>query len=278
MPVEAQHSIFDAVILGIIQGLTEFLPVSSSGHLEIGKVLLNSSDSDSLLMTIVLHAATALSTVFVFRAEIAAIIAGLFRFKWNEDWQFAAKIVLSMIPAVFVGLFAEDWINALFDKNMLLVGAMLLLTGALLLLADRAKDTSKDVSFPNSLLIGISQAIAILPGVSRSGATISTAVLLGIDRMKAAKFSFLMVIPLIFGAMAKKLLDGGPLTGDATSLIVGFCVAFATGVIACKWMLALVKNCKLWWFSLYCFVVGALAIGHHLVSSGSVPTDVPVTP
>jgi len=265
-------ALMEAVVLGVIQGLTEFLPVSSSGHLEIGKEMLGSDleGEESLLMTIVLHAATALSTMIVFYKDILSILRGLFAFKWNEDWQFAAKIVLSMIPAVIVGLTMEDWIESQFNGNLLLVGAMLLVTGALLFLADRARDTDKAVSFPNALVIGISQAIAILPGVSRSGATISTAVLLGIDRMKAARFSFLMVIPLIFGLMAKKLL-GGDLTvadGQVLPLVVGFVVALVTGVLACRWMIALVKNCQLWWFSAYCFIVGAISIGYHLMQAG----------
>lgn len=267
-------ALMEAVVLGVIQGLTEFLPVSSSGHLEIGKVVLGSNleGEESLLMTIVLHAATALSTMVVFYKDIVSIVRGLFAFKWNEDWQFAAKIVLSMIPAVIVGLTMEDWIESQFNGNLLLVGVMLLVTGALLFLADRARDTEKDVSFPSALLIGISQAIAILPGISRSGATISTAVLLGIDRMKAAKFSFLMVIPLIFGLIAKKLLSDEFTVAGAQSLplIAGFVAAFVTGVVACKWMISLVKNCQLWWFSAYCFIVGAIAIGYQLTQAGGV--------
>ena len=265
-------AVMEAIVLGVIQGLTEFLPVSSSGHLEIGKELLNSNlaGEDSLEMTIVLHAATALSTMVVFYKDIASIIRGLFAFKWNEDWQFAAKIVLSMIPAVIVGLTMEDWIESQFNGNLLLVGSMLLVTGALLFLADRARETGKGVSFPNALVIGISQAIAILPGISRSGATISTAVLLGIDRMKAARFSFLMVVPLIFGLMAKKLLSGGFTVADAqvVPLTAGFVAALVTGVLACKWMIALVKNCQLWWFSVYCFIVGVVAIGYELTLAG----------
>ena len=267
-------------ILGVIQGLTEFLPVSSSGHLEIGKAILGmgeeqAGEGDGLMMTIVLHAATAFSTVVVFYKDIASIVRGLFSFRWNEDWQFAGKVVLSMIPAAIVGLKFKDQIEGLFDGNLLLVGFMLLLTGALLLLADRAKDTGKQVSYLNALVIGISQAIAILPGISRSGATISTGVLLGIDRMKAARFSFLMVIPLIFAANAKELLDAsqegtiGQL--DFVPLTVGFLFAFVSGVLACKWMIALVKNCQLWWFSAYCFIVGAIAIAYSLTMAPATP-------
>ena len=202
-------SVIEAVILGIIQGLTEFLPVSSSGHLEIAKFLFNDGKlpKDSLLITVVLHAATALSTIVIFRKDIVEIFKGLFQFKWNEESKYSLKIVLSMIPAAIIGLFYNDAIEMLYDGQVKLVGFMLLITGILLFLADRAKVTEKGVSFSSSLIIGLSQAIAILPGISRSGATISTSVLLGIDRGKAARFSFLMVLSLIFGVVVKKLKD-----------------------------------------------------------------------
>ncbi|MFK7738667.1 MAG: undecaprenyl-diphosphate phosphatase [Pirellulaceae bacterium] len=264
--------ILKALVLGVVQGLTEFLPVSSSGHLEISKILLGSkaTDDESLMMTVVLHAATALSTVIVFRKEIAEILLGLLKFKWNEDWQFAAKIILSMIPAVAVGLLLEDQIESLFGGQLVLVGCMLVVTAALLWMADKAKNTDKDVSFPNAFWIGIAQAIAILPGISRSGATISTSVLLGIDRMKAAKFSFLMVIPLILGKMAKDILSGdlASQSSQLLPLLAGFVAALVTGVIACKWMISLVRNCQLWWFSLYCLAVGLIAVGCGLFSPG----------
>ncbi len=273
-------NLLEPVILGIIQGLTEFLPVSSSGHLEIGKIILDQDmeAGESMLMTVVLHAATALATMVVFYKDIGEILGGLLKFKWNEDAQFAAKIVLSMIPAAFVGLVFDKQIEALFSGNLLLVGAMLIVTGVLLFLADRSTSTDKDVSFLHAGIIGVAQAIAILPGISRSGATISTSVLLGIDRMKAAKFSFLMVVPLILGKMAKDLLDGGftGLGGQGVPLVVGFIAAFLTGIIACKWMLALVKNCQLWWFSLYCFVIGAIAIGYHVLGPMNANSIAPV--
>ena len=265
-----------AIILGIIQGLTEFLPVRSSGHLEIGKAILGPGldAEDSMMMTVVLHAATALSTVVVFRKEIFSILGGLFQFKWNEDTQFCAKIIVSMIPAVVVGLALEKQIKSLFqgEKALLLVGAMLFVTGILLFLAGRAKNTSKSVGFLESIIIGISQAIAILPGISRSGATISTSVLLGVDRDRAAKFSFLMVVPLIMGKMAKDILDGALTAGGSPPLplVLGFIAAFLTGIIACKWMIALVKNCQLLWFSIYCFIVGAIAIVYGLFFAPSV--------
>ena len=195
----------DAIILGIIQGLTEFLPVSSSGHLELGKAILGDDlvQEESLLFTVVLHFATALSTIVVFRKDIWEIIRGLLQFKWNEESQFSVKIIISMLPAVFVGLFFEKQLESFFGGNVRFVGFMLIITAVLLYFADKAKDTDKKVSLGNAFLVGISQAIAMLPGISRSGATISTSVLLGVDKSKAARFSFLMVVPLIFGKIAK---------------------------------------------------------------------------
>jgi len=275
--------ILKALVLGIIQGLTEFLPVSSSGHLELAKWIMqdDSVAEESMLMTVVLHAATALSTMVIFRKEIGEILQGLWQFVRNffryvggrslvvndETW-FSLKIILSMIPAVIVGLLFEEQLEALFNKNILLVGLMLILTGLLLFLADRAKNTNKTVSFPAALIIGISQAIAILPGISRSGATISTSVLLGIDRERAARFSFLMVVPLIFGKIAKDILDGAftESTTDLMPLIVGFIAAFFTGLFACKLMIGLVKSSKLKYFSFYCFAVAIVSIIVYLAT------------
>jgi undecaprenyl-diphosphatase len=252
-----------AAVLGIIQGITEFLPVSSSGHLELAKFFLGdtSAGEESLLMTIVLHAATALSTLFVFRKDIYDIVRGLFEFRSNESWRFSLQIILSMVPAAFVGLFFEDYIEQLFAQQIPLVAAMLVITGLLLFLADRAQATEKAVSYPNALLIGIAQAIAILPGISRSGATISTSVLLGIDRAKAARFSFLMVVPLILGKMAKDLLDGEfAHSPQLLELSIGFVAAFLTGLLACTWMIKLVKKSQLRYFAVYCFTVAIIAM------------------
>ncbi|MBC2844302.1 undecaprenyl-diphosphatase UppP [Winogradskyella flava] len=256
--------IIDAIILGIIQGLTEFLPVSSSGHLELGKAILgdNSIPEESLMFTVVLHFATALSTIIVFRKDILDIIKGILKFEWNEDLQFLSKIVISMIPAVVVGVFFEEQLEQLFSGNILLVGCMLIVTAILLFFADKAKNTNKKVSFSNAFIIGISQAIAMLPGISRSGATISTSVLLGNDKTKAARFSFLMVVPLIFGKIAKDVV-GGELTYDAsnfTALSIGFIAAFVSGLFACTWMIKLVKQSKLSYFAFYCIIVGVIAI------------------
>ncbi len=257
-------SLLEAIILGIIQGLTEFLPVSSSGHLELVKTIQGQelSGGSSMMMTVVLHFATALSTVVVFRKDIIKIVKGLFQFKLNDDFLFSIKIILSMIPAAIVGVLYDDIIESFFGGQVLLVGLMLIVTGLLLFLADRAKNTVRDISTKNALIIGIAQAIAILPGISRSGATIGTSVILGVDREKAARFSFLMVVPLIFGKMAKDLFSSEFTTEDVsiTVISVGFIAAFITGIVACTWMISLVKKSKLSYFSFYCFAVGLIAI------------------
>jgi len=257
--------LLEAIILGIIQGLTEFLPVSSSGHLELAKIFMHDVQED-MTMTVVLHFATALSTCFIFRKDIAQIFRGLFQFKNNSEFQFSAKIILSMIPAAIVGLLYDDIIEGFFSGQILLVGCMLLVTGIILFIADKAKTTDKEVTFTQSLIIGVSQAIAILPGISRSGATISTSVLLGIDREKAARFSFLMVVPLIFGKIAKDLLSDEFVLEKSQLLFlgVGFIFAFFTGLLACKWMIKLVKSTSLYYFSIYCFVVGITAIVYSI--------------
>lgn len=261
----------DAIILGIIQGLTEFLPVSSSGHLELGKAILgdDSIPEESLLFTVVLHFATALSTIVVFRKDVWDILRGLLQLNWNDETQFSLKIIVSMVPAVFIGLFFEEQLEAFFGGNIRFVGFMLLITALLLYFADKAKDTDKKVSFPNAFIVGISQAIAMLPGISRSGATISTSVLLGVDKTKAARFSFLMVVPLIFGKIGKDVLSGDlAFSGDHTlPMIAGFGAAFIAGLAACTWMIQLVKKSKLSYFAVYCLIVGLIAVTYGLWAS-----------
>ncbi|MFA7444359.1 MAG: undecaprenyl-diphosphate phosphatase [Flavobacteriaceae bacterium] len=266
--------IIKALIIGIVQGLTEFLPVSSSGHIVIAQEILGlqHGEEENLLFAIVLHFATALSTIVVFRKDILQIFQGLFQFKWNEEFKFALKIVLSMIPAALVGILLKDTLEELFS-NLRLVGFMLLITATLLFIADKARNTGKDISFKDSFIIGVAQAFAaLLPGISRSGSTISTSILLGDDKSKAARFSFLMVLPLILGATLKMYLDARE-EGSTSALadfefmplFVGFLAAFISGLIACKWMIDFVKKAKLKYFSFYCTIVGAFVIVYTFV-------------
>lgn len=259
----------EAIILGIIQGLTEFLPVSSSGHLELAKHLLgnNSVPEEGMMFTVVVHFATALATMVIYRHEVIHIIKGLFQFKKNEEFQFSLRILISMIPAALVGLLFEDEIENLFTGNVLLVGAMLLVTGFLLFFANNAKPGNREVSRKDAIIIGLAQAIAILPGISRSGATISTSVLLKVDRERAARFSFLMVVPLIFGKILKDIMDGALSAGtpDSMNLLLAFGAAFITGLWACNWMIDIVKKFNLNFFALYCFAIGIFSIASEIL-------------
>ncbi len=256
-------SFFEALILGIIQGLTEFLPVSSSGHLEIGSYLLELEASNNLLFAIIVHGATALSTVIVFRHTIIELLKGLLAFKWNDETQFISKIALSMIPVGVVGVLYEKEIEALFSGNILFVGSMLAITGILLMLTHFAKEKEGKVTFLKSFIIGLAQAIAILPGISRSGATISTALLLGVEKGNAAKFSFLMVLPPILGATLLKAIayiKAPEIAADISglALITGFIAAFISGWLACTWMIKIVKRGKLIYFAYYCLAVAGI--------------------
>jgi len=255
---------FEALILGLIQGLTEFLPVSSSGHLEIGKVLLNVEVKESLTFTVIVHFATVLSTITVFSKEIKKLFAGLFQFKWNEETKYISKILVSMIPVLFIGLMFRDEVESLFSGNLLLVGSALLLTALLLISTQLVKPGKKKIPFLDALLMGIAQAIATVPGISRSGATIATGLLLKNERSNVAKFSFLMVlIPVIGAALLDFLsMSSSPSeTGVATgSLIIGFLAAYLSGYLACTWMINLVKKGKLYWFAIYCAIVGIISI------------------
>lgn len=258
---------FQALILGIIQGLTEFLPVSSSGHLEIGNVLLGVQTKENLLFAVVVHAATAASTIVVFRRDIASIFKDLLTFRWNESYSYALKILISMIPVGVIGILFEDDIEAFFSGDLLLVGCCLLFTAVLLTFTYFKKSGDQPVGFVSGLVIGLAQAIAIMPGISRSGATIATALLLGVEKSHAARFSFLMVLIPILGAASLKLKDFFEPTATAPletigvlPLIVGFLAAFISGFIACKWMIDIVKRGKLIYFGIYCALVGMIAI------------------
>lgn len=257
------NEIWEAIILGIVQGLTEFLPVSSSGHIEIARYVLGDSSTgeQSLIMTVVLHFATALATIYVFRSEVRELLFKGLTFKDQEDSRYLLYLLISLIPAALVGFFFEEAIEAMFAQDLLLVGSALIVTAILLVLADRSKVSGRGVESWSAFIIGVAQAVAIVPGISRSGATIATSVLLKIDRERAARFSFLMVVPLIFGKVARDLLFGewGVLPAFAP-LTIGFIFAFFTGVLACIWMISLVKRAKLRYFGYYCVLVGLTCI------------------
>ena len=256
--------IVDAIILGVIQGLTEFLPVSSSGHLEIGREILNADllASENLLFTIILHFATAISTIIIFKDDIVSLIKGSIDNSINGNHKYLFKIIISMIQAVLIGLFYEEEIERLFTGNITLVGSMLIITGILLLLTKVSKEKRHQISYSHSFIVGLSQAFAIIPGISRSGATICTSLLLGNNKKQSAQFSFLMVIPLIFGKIIKDLFGDNVDFNDIDYIvyIFGFLSAFVTGLFACKLMLKIVKNNNLNIFSAYCIVLGIISI------------------
>ncbi|HPX59195.1 MAG TPA: undecaprenyl-diphosphate phosphatase [Bacteroidales bacterium] len=256
--------VWEAIILGIIQGLTEFLPVSSSGHLAIGNAILNVEGNNNLLFAVSVHAATVLSTIVILRKEVAELFKGFFLFKWNDSTQYLFKIALSMIPVMIIGLFFKDFIEAIFGSGLLIVGCCLLLTSLLLTFAYFAKPRQKEkIGWWDALIIGIAQAIAVLPGLSRSGSTIATGILLGNKKESVAKFSFLMVIIPILGEafldIKDYLLMPNPTDIAPISLISGFLAAFIVGCIACKWMINIVKRGKLIYFAVYCLLAAILS-------------------
>ena len=258
---------YEALLLGILQGLTEFLPISSSGHLEIASYILKTNPSENLIFTVVVHIATAISIIYIFRKNIIEIIKGLIQFK-KEQIDFVLKILISSVPVGIIGVLFEKEIESFFTGNIVLVGYMLLVTAALLFFTYFKKDDSKkDISYTDAIIIGLAQALAILPGISRSGSTISMALLLNIDREKATKFSFLMVLVPIFGILIIKSIKGFSEISETSNLIlfessyiIGFLSALLSGVFACKIMLKIVKESKLIYFSAYCLLVGSIGI------------------
>ena len=261
----------DALWLGLIQGLTEYLPVSSSGHLEIANTLLGIKGSDNLVFAVLVHAATVCSTLVVLRKEIVNLFCGLFRFRWNDETQYVAKILLSMIPVGIVGVFFKDTVESFFGNGLLVVGIMLLVTALLLTFAYRAKPRKKDsISYRDAFVIGLAQACAVLPGLSRSGTTIATGLLLGDKKEQVARFSFLMVIIPILGEAFLDLVGGEFSPAESglsvTAMLVGFLAAFVSGCAACKWMLKLVQNGRLVWFALYCALMAVFCIVHALTA------------
>ena len=258
-----------ALILGLIQGLTEYLPVSSSGHLAIGQALFGLEDGEAnLTFTVLLHIATVLSTVVILWSEIVWIIKDLFKWKWNEGTQYVVNILISMIPVAIVGLFFKDKIEEVFGSGLLIVGIMLIVTATLLTFSYFAKPRQKEhISPVHAFVIGIAQACAVMPGLSRSGSTIATGLLLGNKKEKLAQFSFLMVIPPILGEALLDIKDifevgfSEAMSGlSPAAALVGFLAAFISGCFACKWMINIVKKGKLIWFAVYCFIVGGIAI------------------
>ncbi len=257
----------EALILGILQGLTEYLPVSSSGHLAIGSALFGIEGEDNLTFTIVVHVATVLSTLVILWKEINWIFRGLFKFQMNEETRYVVNIIISMIPIGIIGVFFKDYVEDIFGSGLLVVGCMLLITALLLTYSYYAKPRPKEkISMKDAFIIGLAQACAVLPGLSRSGSTIATGLILGNKKESLAQFSFLMVIPPILG---EALLDGMKIVKDASvagaeistlSLIVGFLAAFISGCIACKWMINIVKKGKLIYFGIYCAIAGILTI------------------
>ena len=258
---------YEALILGIVQGLTEFLPISSSGHLEIASYILKTNPSENLMFTVVVHIATAISIIYVFRKDINEIINGLTQFK-KEEVDFILKILISSVPVGVVGVLFEKEVESFFTGNIVLVGSMLLITAALLFFTYFKKDDSKkNISYTDAIAIGLAQALAILPGISRSGSTISMALLLNVNREKATKFSFLMVLVPIFGILILKSIKGFTEISETSNLILfessyvfGFISALFSGVFACKMMLKIVKESKLIYFSAYCLLVGSIGI------------------
>lgn len=257
--------IFESMILGAVQGLTEFLPVSSSGHLQLAKALLGVELEENLTFDIALHAATVLSTVVVLWSEIWWLVKGVFSRGMNDEKSYFLKLVVSMIPIGIVGLMLGDYIDAVLSSEyvMLVVGGMLLLTSALLSFAYYARPRQKEsISYRDAFIIGVGQAVAAMPGLSRSGTTIATGILLGNKKSAVATFSFLMVLAPIMGQALLDIIDGGfAIEGVATApLIAGFVTAFVVGCLACKYMINIVKKGKLIWFAAYCAVVGVVAI------------------
>ncbi len=257
-------TVVDAIILGIVQGLTEFLPISSSGHIELGSALLKIPTKNNLLFSVVVHGATCLSTIVVFRKDLGLLLKDLFQLK-KDATDYTFNLIISAVPVAIIGLAYDKEIEGFFNGEILLVGFMLLITGLFLAMTYYAPQRTGKVTLGRSLLIGLSQTVAILPGISRSGATISTALLLGVEKEKAARFSFLMVIIPIMGGSVLKLLDffKNPEMAEGISqqvLVFGFLSAFISGLVACKWMISIIKKGKLIYFAFYCFVVGSIAI------------------
>ncbi len=265
-------TVFEAFILGMLQGLTEFLPVSSSGHIQIGAFLFNINTSENLMFTVMVHGATVLSTIIVFRKEILKIIRGVFKFSYNEETKFFFFILVSMIPVGIVGVFFKSQVEELFDGKIIFVASMLMVTGFILASTKfiRADTKKGELNYLKAFIIGLAQAFAVIPGISRSGATIATGLITGVERAQATRFSFLMVIMPILGASLLQLLDiidNPAITGNTSGLAlsVGFITALVFGIFACRWMIKIVQRGKLIYFATYCFIVATIVLVMQLI-------------
>ncbi len=252
---------YEALIFGLVQGLTEFLPVSSDGHLEIVKYLFGGVE-ESFLFSIAVHGATTLSILVVFWKEIAKLFQGVSQFKINEETTFSLKILVSMIPVLIVGLTIKGWVESLYVADMTITGSMLLVTAAFLFAGHFVRKGTKEITYGGAFVIGIAQAFAVLPGLSRSGSTISTGLILGHNKEELTKFSFLMVIIPVLGANLLELITtkAGDVNVVIFPLIIAFIAAFVAGYMACRWMIAIVRKGKLIWFAVYCVLVGLILI------------------
>lgn len=260
---------FEAVILGLIQGLTEFFPVSSSGHLELGKYLFGINPDSNFYFSVAVHGATVLSTIVVLWKEIVDLFRGFFRFKLNDETKYIIKIIISMIPVGIAGLFLTDIVDKYFTGNMVSLGIQFIITAFLLVLPSFIRPKERPIGYFDSFIIGIAQAIAVIPAISRSGATIATGMMLGNKKSEIAKFSFLMVLIPVIGANLVELKSGGFSMGGTSVYVIlaGFVTAFISGYFACKWMISLVRKGNLLWFAGYCILVGLFSIllGLHVI-------------
>lgn len=261
--------LWEAIVLGVIQGLTEFLPVSSSGHLELANALFGIKESENLTFAVAVHGATVLSTIVVFWSEIARLFRGLFRFRMNEETRFLINIGISLIPVLVVGLLFRKEIESLFTSNLLLVGSMLIVTACLLTFSQYAPRKNRPITAKSAFMMGLAQSVAVLPGLSRSGSTISTGLIMGVKPEEVTKFSFLMVLIPIIGMNFLDLVSGSFADSETLSsanIVAGAVAAFITGTLACKWMIGIVKKGKLIYFAVYCLIVGIAAITYSLIA------------
>lgn len=265
-------TVFEAFVLGMLQGLTEFLPISSSGHIQLGVYFFGINTSENLIFTVLVHGATVLSTIIVFWNEIVRITKGVLRFEYNEETKFFLYVLVSMIPVGFIGVFYKAEVEALFDGKIIFVASMLMLTGFLLAGTAfiKADTTTGKLNYLKAFIIGLAQAFAVLPGISRSGATIATGLIVGVEKTEATRFSFLMVIIPILGASLLQTIDiikQPEITGSTSNLAlaVGFLTALAFGILACRWMINIVKKGKLIYFAAYCFIVATIVLILQLV-------------